>query len=363
MSNYVEFDNKIAFHPGYYIKEYIEEVGLTQEDFANRLGTTPKNISYIIRGEQSISVDIANKLSRMIGTSIKYWLNLQNEYDALLMEFNNECELQAEREIFKCLKYSYFRENFNLPDIPKKVDEQIKNVREFLNVSSLTVFKNKDMYVRFRSCGLEQSDISMIRANIMVQIATNLSLKEINIPKYDKKKFLKSIEFALTLTRKYDDFYELIKESFYNSGVDLIILPNIAGAKINGATKKVGNHIMLMINSKNSNTDSFWFTLFHEIGHIINGDFGVSFENEVGKEEEIANRFAEDMLIPRSEYFKFLSEACFTVESILKFADKINRDPGIILGRLQNDKIIRYDDCRFKELRRKYIIVSNKNNI
>ena len=62
MSNYVEFENKIAFHPGYYIKEYIEELGLTQEDFAIRLGTTPKNISYIIRGEQSISIDIANKL-------------------------------------------------------------------------------------------------------------------------------------------------------------------------------------------------------------------------------------------------------------------------------------------------------------
>ena len=56
MSNYVEFGNKIAFHPGYYIKEYIEEVGLTQEDFANRLGTTPKNISYTVTKLQSYRV-------------------------------------------------------------------------------------------------------------------------------------------------------------------------------------------------------------------------------------------------------------------------------------------------------------------
>lgn len=92
MSNYIEFDDKIAFHPGYYIKEYIEDAGLTQEDFANRIGTTPKNISYIIRGEQSISIDIANKLSKMVGTSVKYWLNLQNEFDTLKFERNKRRE-------------------------------------------------------------------------------------------------------------------------------------------------------------------------------------------------------------------------------------------------------------------------------
>ena len=88
MSNYtVLSNNKIAFHPGYYIEEYINNTGLTQEDFAKRLGTTPKNVSLLIRGEQSLSVDIASKLARMIGTSIKYWLNIQNEYDSLIEEY------------------------------------------------------------------------------------------------------------------------------------------------------------------------------------------------------------------------------------------------------------------------------------
>ena len=50
MSNYIEYNNKIAFHPGYYIKEIVDESGLTQEDFAKRLDTTPKNLSLLIRG-------------------------------------------------------------------------------------------------------------------------------------------------------------------------------------------------------------------------------------------------------------------------------------------------------------------------
>ena len=86
MSNYIEYNDKIAFHPGYYIKEIIEESGLTQEDFAKRLDTTPKILGLLIRGEQSLSVDIAMKLSRMIGTTVEYWLNLQNAYDTLTAE-------------------------------------------------------------------------------------------------------------------------------------------------------------------------------------------------------------------------------------------------------------------------------------
>ena len=86
MSNYIEYNDKIAFHPGYYLKELVEESGLTQEDYAKRLGTTPKNLSVLIRGEQSLSIDVAIKLSRMLGTSIAYWLNLQQAYDEKLAE-------------------------------------------------------------------------------------------------------------------------------------------------------------------------------------------------------------------------------------------------------------------------------------
>ena len=84
MSNYVEYKDRIAFHPGYYIEEIVEDSGLTQQDFAKRLDTTPKNLSKLINGQQRLSPDMASKLYRMLGTSLDYWVNIQNAYDAVL---------------------------------------------------------------------------------------------------------------------------------------------------------------------------------------------------------------------------------------------------------------------------------------
>ena len=198
-----------------------------------------------------------------------------------------------------------------------KTDEQIKAIRKFLNV------------------------------------ATNKSLKT-EAPKFNKKKFQDAVKYALTLTRNHEEFYTLIRKAFMEAGVIFVILPNIEGSKTNGATKKIGDNIMLMVNDRKLNADSFWFTLFHEIGHIINGDYGISFDKETGQQEEAADIFAEDNLIPREQYIEFVQQACFDLQSIREFADSINRDPGIVLGRLQNDKKVDSNDWTLEPLRHKY---------
>ena len=354
MSNYIEYNGKIAFHPGYYIKEIIEESGLSQKDFAYRLDTTPKNLSILVRGEQSLSIDIAMKLSRMLGTSVEYWLNLQNSYDALIAEFESSKELEQERRVFKYFEYAYFRGNFGLPDLPRKTNDQIKCVREFLNVATLSVFTKPNMAVSFRSASGDMKEANTARANAMVQIAINEALK-IEAPKYDKKKFEKAADYALTLTTQHSDFYSLIRNAFKEAGVIFVILPNLPGSGINGATKKIGQNVMLMVNDRRLYSDTFWFTLFHEIGHIINGDYGVTFEEGDDSLEDAADKYAEDKLIPPEEYEIFLKRNRFREEDIRVFAERIDRDPGIVLGRLQNDHIIPFaNDELSKALKHQY---------
>lgn len=296
MSNYIEFNDKIAFHPGYYVKELVEESGLTQEDFAKRLNTTPKNLSILIRGEQRLSIDIAAKLSRMLGTSINYWLNLQQTYDVLQAEYLLECESRKETEVFAQLDYNYFIKYFGLPDSCEKVSERIKNVREFLGVASLCVLKEQSLAVSFRSYAHEMDEQNIINANAMVQIAINKALNT-NAPKFNRKQFEKAIEFAVLQERKQETLISLIKDKFLSAGVVLIVMPELKSSGINGATKKVDGKILLMVTEQGVNTDSFMFTLFHEIGHIVNGDYGVTFKNNNSDVEKAADKYAHDKLM------------------------------------------------------------------
>ncbi|MDO4280000.1 MAG: HigA family addiction module antitoxin [Peptococcaceae bacterium] len=353
MSNYIEYADGVAFHPGYYIEELIDDAGLTQEEFAKRLDTTPKTLSLLVRGKQRLSVDIAAKLSRMLGTSIQYWLNLQSAFDATVAAHEGAAELDREREIFAYLEYKYFRIHFGLPDLPRQKDAQMKAVREFLGISSLTLLAKPDWAVRFRSATAHLSEGNIVKANVMVQIALNQALATAT-HKFNQDKFAQAVDRALTLTTAQENFYDTLQADFREAGVSLVILPNIPGSKINGATVKIDGHVVLMVNDRRAAADTFWFTLFHEIGHIMNGDLGISFEGETGAQESKADAYAADKLIPQADYETFVKQGSFTVQSITGFAQQMDRDPGIVLGRLQCDGHVRYNDRSLNTLRRPY---------
>lgn len=95
-----------------------------------------------------------------------------------------------------------------------------------------------------------------------------------------------------------------MREKFREAGVIFVVLPNLPGSKTNGTTKKIGENILLMVNDRRLYSDSFWFTLFHEIGHIINGDYGIAFDEE--GYEDAADKYAADKLIPTEKYQTFI---------------------------------------------------------
>ena len=222
-----------------------------------------------------------------------------------------------------------------------------------MDIATLTVLKRPDMAARFRISAENLSEANTIKANIMMQIATNEALHA-NAPKFNKKDFEEAVDYALTLTESHTDFYDKIKAAFFNAGVIFVILPNISGSRINGATKKVGDNIVLMVNDRRLYADTFWFTLFHEIGHILSGDYGVSFDMEPGENEKLADEYARNRLIPSEQYDEFISHQIFSPQSIKDFSKSIHRDPGIVLGRLQKDGIVGYNDAKMNALKKQY---------
>jgi len=68
-------------HPGIYLKELLEELGVSQYRLAQDIGVPPMRISYVVHGRRPVTAELALRLGRYFGQSPRYWLNLQNRYD------------------------------------------------------------------------------------------------------------------------------------------------------------------------------------------------------------------------------------------------------------------------------------------
>ena len=89
MANMIEYNDLIAFHPGYYVQDIIEEMGVSVNEFADKLCIESEEVSLLVDGRIDMSEKLANSLSEAIGTGPEIWLNLQNSFDRKIIEINN----------------------------------------------------------------------------------------------------------------------------------------------------------------------------------------------------------------------------------------------------------------------------------
>lgn len=362
--NKQEYKNLIAFHPGYYIKEMIEDINMTQSEFAKRLGTTDKTVSKLINGEISLSDEIAQKLSSMLGTSVEVWLNMQTTYDAKVSEIEKQKALEEEKEYMKVIDYSYFQKLGVVPLEKTTIQQKIKELQKFLKVSSLKILAKRDFLVQFRTVVSNVSDKNVINANVWVQTALNRADK-IDCQPFDKKKLKEYLPEIRSMTlQEADIFLPRLREIFRECGVAFVILPHLKSSRINGAVRWINKEkVMLALNDRGLWADKFWFSLFHEIKHIFQQKTKETFINSTNKDisinkielEKEADLFAKNYLIPEKLYVKFASRNDFSYSSIVNFSEKIGVDVGIVIGRLQFENVIGYD--QFNNSKKQYRII------
>ena len=361
MNNIIEYKDLLAFHPGYYILENIDELGYSQEEFAQRLGVTPKTISVIVNGQNNLTREIAEKLSRMLGTSVELWLNLQKKYEDKKREIEQAKWFDRQSEIVKLIDYSYFIKIANLPAI-KGIKEKITNLCKYFHVADLDVFFKKDFLANYRSGLTNIKEKNVINSKIWLQTAINIAKSKIVIKEFNPsilKKYISEIK-SLTVTEP-DFFLPKLKKIFENCGVNFVFLPYLKNSGINGAVKWIDSkHPILAMNDRRNYSDTFWFSLFHEIKHLLQQKTKIIFFD--GSEEELekidldlekeADEFARDTLIPVNLYRSFIDSGKFRESDIRNFAGNIGLHSAIILGRLQNDGLIPHN--RLNSLKTKY---------
>ncbi len=150
-------------------------------------------------------------------------------------------------------------------------------------------------------------------------------------------------------------FYKELQEKLLACGIILVGLPALKNASLNGATRRFKNgSILLLLTDRNKRSDIFWFSLFHELGHIIHGDFHSDIEDKEAyrAKEDKADIFAQNLLIPVDSYREFVEKGDFSKHAIETFAQEIKIHASIVLGRLQKEKLVDYH--KYSELKINY---------
>jgi len=359
MSKKINYKNLIAFHPGTYVEEIVDDLNMNQAEFAKRLGISAKTVSKIINGEERISTATANKLAKITGVSVQTWLNLQAKYDAKVAEIKNEKD-DDEKQVSDLIETKYLKKHGFLENKRYTVNEKVQALRQILKLSNLSQLYQFNAAVSYRRAKTENDSKSIVGANVMLELATNEARNATNT-KYDQEK-LKEIlpEIKRMTMEKPEKFYPDLKDCLLRCGIVLVALPHLPGARLNGATKRFKNgSVLLMITDRNKNADNFWFSLIHELGHIYYEDFYSDYEDEekYHEKEKRADRFAADFFIPRAEFDNFTATGVFTESTISAFAEQLNISPGIVVGRLQSQHIISYKNLNY--LKTKYFVSFN----
>ena len=90
-------------HPGVYLKEMLDEVGLAQYRLAQDIGVPARRINYLVHGKRPVTAELALRLGRYFGQSPRYWLNLQSRYDMDMSEDKMGDQIVREVQPFKAV--------------------------------------------------------------------------------------------------------------------------------------------------------------------------------------------------------------------------------------------------------------------
>lgn len=340
------FKPDYAIHPGEILEETLEARGIKKTALAERCGIALKTVSQIINGRTLISPAIAIKLERAIGVSASLWSNLNTDYELFVAREADHIHLDKQKQWVKKFPLQQLA---NLDLVPRKRDltENLSNLLSFFGVSSISAWD--DFYltpnVAYRRSAAYKSHPESIATWLRIG---ELMSESVECAPFNKKKFKTALTEIKNVTNEpVEMFQKIMIDSCRNSGVSLVFVPELPKIHVSGATKWLtSNKAMIILSLRHKIDDHFWFSFFHEAGHILlHGKTEIFIENNESdrNEKEIeADFFASNFLIPKSKYKKLTSRNKFSGQSILAFAKDLNLAPGIVVGRLQHDGLIPY---------------------
>lgn len=345
-----ELHSDLAVPPGEYLKEVLDELGMTKDELARRMGRPATKLSAIFKGAKAITPETAMQLEKVVGVPAHIWLGLESEYRLALARQQEAREEERLKEETKLLAPFCFGELAKRGFVTKHSSrrDNVLELQRFFGVASLESVLNVRRYqAAFRVGKAGAAPVKPHAVASWLRMG-ELRAREIPCKPFDRVKLEAALGEIREMTRmKPKEFQERLERLLAGCGVALVIVPHLPGTKAHGATFWLGrDKAVLMLTIRGRWADIFWFSLFHELGHILLHDRRETFiEDEAGssdfkEQEKEADAFAADQLIPPADYKRFVERGDFYPASVARFARRLGIDAGIVVGRLQHDGLL-----------------------
>lgn len=339
--------SSLAIPPGEYLAEVIGELGMTKDELARRMNRPATKLSLIFKGQKAITPNTALQLEKVVGVPAHIWTGLESEYRLTLARHQEKKEEERLKSEISLVPKFCYKELVKQGFVEKRTrsTEKVLELQRFFGVTSLKLVLQSRRYLAAFRCGKSGKSSRSPEAVAAFLRIGEKKAQRIKCAPFNKEQLVKALnDIRLMSLQQPKDFLEPMREKLANTGVSMVLCPHLPRTKAHGATFWLSRHkAVLMITFRGSWADIFWFSLFHELGHILLHERqAVILENdsmvpEMIKREEEADRFAADRLIPLRDYKDFISGGNFYPGAIRALAQRIGIDAGIVVGRLQKD--------------------------
>ena len=334
-------------HPGKTLAEKLAEMGMGPKEFAVRTGKPEKTISAVLNGKSAITADMAVQFEKVTLIPAHFWMNSQQNFDVFVAREKNRKIIEDAIDWAKLFPYADMAQKGWI-QMKTSMDDKASELLAFFGISNHTAWENlylnQHLKVAYRISLAHTKEPHAISAWLR---QGELQAAKLSANDYSEKIFRDTLpEIKKIMATHPDDYYIQLQNSCLRAGVKVVYTPCIKKAPISGCSRWLGDTPLIQLSGRYKRNDIFWFTFFHEVGHILLHGKKEIFLEEVaytGKEkekEEEADRFSANYLLTQAEEREIIDAAPLNATKVCAFAKKFHTHPACIIGRLQHKGLI-----------------------
>lgn len=330
--------------PGEILAEALEERSMTQAELSRRTARPLKTINEIIKGKAAITPDTALQLEYVLGISASFWLNADREWQ----------ERHARERASELLKASApWAARFPVKALVKHgllvpAANQLALTDALLRFFGVTSPDAWERQWTATSASFRRTRFRSDRYALTAWLrAGEILASRVTTARFDAEK-LRSVlsQIRQLTTREPLGFHDVLAELLADAGVALVLLPEFGDARVYGASYWLAaDKVVVQLSARGRKDDQFWFSLFHELGHVLSGsrrETHLDLETSEGRasddgtEEVNAEAFAQKTLVSDA-LVEEVTSAEIDEPRIRAVASRENIGAGILVGRLQRE--------------------------